>query len=251
MELNISNGVCCEGVSGFGDQSSLQMSKNSTIPLVPKNPTAIYLRVSTNDQDPQNQLKQCQELAAKLGLDVIKIYEESASAWSIASKRIQYNKMMEDARNRLFKHIIAWDIDRLHRNAKRFIEMIQGYQRIGIKFHTVNQQYLETLNELPIPFNHMMTDFLLHWEGWRAQDESERRSRRVKEAYKNRSKKWGRPKLSYYKRVKVRELYSNGMSMSRISSMMKIGKGTVHKIIRENLQKQEVEISGSQEGVQN
>lgn len=225
------------GGGSAGSTNPIDFSKEHTSkptnPIVPNQKCAIYLRVSTDEQDPENQLQACARRATELNLYVVGVYREHASAWKKGNKREEFERVLDLCKAGKIKHVIAWDVDRLHRNRKRFIEMIRGYARLDVRFHTVNQRYLETLYQAPPPFDEMFMDFILNWEGWRAQEESEKRSRRVQAAYKNRKKKWGRPKTSPYLRKKILELHGKGMSLREISRQVKAGYGTIQRIVHQ------------------
>lgn len=251
--MNLNESLDGVGKAGFEGSSLSNTQIDNTPPkpkhhLVPK--AAIYIRVSTAEQNPENQLQACQDLAQRRGYEVAIVFKEHASAWKKGNERHQFNLMLERARAGKYHHIIAWDIDRLHRNAKRFIKMIKGYQKIGVQFHTVNQEYLETLNRLPEPFDQMMLDFLMHWEGFRAQDESDRKSRRTKAAYTNRTKKWGRPKMSRYMKRRIQELREEKKSIRTIAKKLHISIGAVHKICTEYEKFREAKKHGVQKRVQ-
>ena len=64
---------------------------------------AIYSRTSTDKQTCENQLILLEEIAEKNNDEVVKIYEETASA--VSSKRSVLNEMLEDARKRKFHKI--------------------------------------------------------------------------------------------------------------------------------------------------
>ena len=62
---------------------------------------AIYSRTSTDKQTCENQLILLEEIAEKNNDEVVKIYEETASA--VSSKRSVLNEMLEDAERESLK----------------------------------------------------------------------------------------------------------------------------------------------------
>lgn len=198
----------------------------------------IYARVSTDEQDENQQVKPCIDYAKEQGFEVVNVYKEKASAYKKGGKyRLQYNSMMDAATKDKFEHIIVWNFDRMFRNHLQGVQTIRSFSKppYNIKFHFLNNIGIWTqINSMEAPLNHMMFDFLLHYESWRSEAESKTRSERVKKAYQFNSKKWGRPPVSNYIKRKVLSLRKQKYSMDAIADKVKVSKTTVHKIITAN-----------------
>ena len=87
-------------------------------------PTAIYCRISQADDDDQTgvdrQERICREITERRGfvIDPAHVFvDTSRSAWSRKRKRPGWDRLLEDARNRGFRHIIAYHPDRAHEAA--------------------------------------------------------------------------------------------------------------------------------------
>lgn len=198
----------------------------------------IYARVSTDEQDENQQVKPCIDYAKEQGFEVVNVYKEKASAYKKGGKyRLQYNSMMDAATKDKFEHIIVWNFDRMFRNHLQGVQTIRAFSKppYNIKFHFLNNIGIwNQINSMEAPLNHMMFDFLLHYESWRSEAESKTRSERVKKAYQFNSKKWGRPPVSNYIKRKVLSLRKQKYSMDAIADKVKVSKTTVHKIITAN-----------------
>jgi len=107
---------------------------------------------------------------------------------------------------------------------------------------------LEKFNDIPEPFNEIMFDMMLQIMGWLAEEESRKKSERVKIAYQNKKGEWGRKKEIGKKTInKVLELYEKGYSIRKISKLVSyydrsrnektLSKSSVQKIINENRNK--------------
>lgn len=202
------------------------------------NRAVIYARVSTADQDADQQIGDCKDYAFENNLLVTKIYKEEVSAYKKGGKyREQFNKMLEDARADKFRNIIVWNFDRMFRNHKQAIETVRGYSGspYNIQFHFLNNaKIFNSIRTMESPMKEMMFDMILHYESWRSQAESEIRSARVKKAFATTKKKWGRPKTSKYIIGRILALKDSGLSIRKISQELKISVGIVHKTITEN-----------------
>ena len=73
--------------------------------------TAIYVRVSTDKQEVENQLQPLLDFANKRGLEVYKIYKDIATGKS--SNREEFNTMISEAHQKKFDAILVWSLDRL------------------------------------------------------------------------------------------------------------------------------------------
>ena len=112
-----------------------------------------------------------------------------------------------------------------------------------------NQQWLQAIQQLQPPFNEIMFDFMLSIMGWLSEDESVKKSNRVKMAVRKnkevtvsyKGNKWGRKPLSKQTISKIKELYLQGKSIREIAKLVTvydsnnngrlISKSAVHKTI--------------------
>jgi len=100
---------------------------------------AIYVRISADPAGEragvQRQRRECEELAARLGLTVVRVFEDNdVSAYS-GRPRPAFEQLMSVA-GRDFQHVIAWSSDRLYRrmtDLTRIVDELAGVVRV----HTV------------------------------------------------------------------------------------------------------------------
>jgi len=92
---------------------------------------AIYLRVSSNDQDYERQGVELRQLAKALGYEIIDVYEEKASAVHDMDTRVELTKMRKLKREDV-ERIFIWDISRLSRKATNFIALVTEFAEKGI-----------------------------------------------------------------------------------------------------------------------
>lgn len=186
-----------------------------------------YLRVSTEEQNEENQLKEVEGYVHELGLEVVEVYREhGVSAWKKKTRRV-FNRMLKDAMRDGVSHIVVWDFDRVERNRRRFIELVRELRRGGIRLHSVRQRWLEELNQIPEPWGEIVGDLMLHIVGWMAEEESSKRSERVKIAYERMREegevdRWGRPPLtSYIPLERIAEIYVEEGSLRRAAERVR------------------------------
>ncbi len=75
---------------------------------------ALYLRVSTFDQHPENQMCDLQSLAKQRGFEIVREYTDKISG--AKAKRPGLDEMMRDAKRGRFEIVIVWAFDRMARS---------------------------------------------------------------------------------------------------------------------------------------
>jgi DNA invertase Pin-like site-specific DNA recombinase len=93
---------------------------------------AIYVRVSKEDQHPENQILELEEYAENRGYNIYHVYVDRISGSK--DSRPALNELMIDARNRKFDAVIVWKLDRLGRSLQHLIQVIQEWDNLGIQF---------------------------------------------------------------------------------------------------------------------
>ncbi len=186
--------------------------------------TIIYLRTSTEEQNPQNQLEACQQLAQKLNLQDCEIFEDKVSGWKELERK-NFNEIKKAIEKAQVKYLICWDLDRIYRNRKKLIEFFEFCKIYNCKIYSVRQDWLESINRIQEPFNEIMHNLMLQIMGWLAEEESNKKSERVKLAIKKRDgetyskfgNKWGRKAINSPRlKEKVKELHNQGLSFREI-----------------------------------
>jgi len=174
----------------------------------------IYIRTSTEEQNPENQLELCKRLAEKLIITNYDILEDRVSGWK-ELQRENFDKIYKEVIRGNITNIIVWDVDRLYRNRKRMVSFFELCKINKCKIYSARQTWLENINNMPEPFNEIMHDLMLQIMGWLAEEESNKKSDRVKAAVR---KKDGKKQLHTmvrngadleFTQIK-RRLYGNG-----------------------------------------
>jgi len=169
------------------------------VPDIMTNEQAIIItRVSTDEQEGRDQLPDCRRFCKERGWEVARELQEVQSAWRTYVPRKKFDDALEYARKQKIPHVVFWDIDRYWRNRKLALEGIREYAKMGIKLHFVRQAYLEDLWKIPEPWSAVFYDIMLNLLSALAQEESDKRSARVKKAFQSgKYPNWGKHGIGY------------------------------------------------------
>ena len=166
---------------------------------------ALYLRVSTTEQETANQLPALQDYAKRLAFDIVELYSENETAWK-AGHQAELARLIEDARKGRFEIVLVWALDRLSREgALAILNLVYKFKRYGVKVISYQESRTEAPGEL--------ADVLYAITGWVARMESQRRSERTK-AGLERARLQGKPigKRGPDKKKRKRRLSKNELN---------------------------------------
>jgi DNA invertase Pin-like site-specific DNA recombinase len=83
---------------------------------------AIYARVSTVDQEPENQLQELRRYLQARGWPAVEYVDRGVSG--AKDRRPALDQLVTDARRRRFDVVVCWRLDRLGRNLKHLITLL-------------------------------------------------------------------------------------------------------------------------------
>jgi len=151
---------------------------------------ALYLRVSTTEQNVDNQLPALEAYAKSRDWEVAATYSENESAWKAGHQK-ELARLVADCRNGRHKVdiVLVWALDRLSREgAAAILNLVDTFKVYGVKVVSLQESWTEAPGAIG--------EILYAIAGWVAKMESERRSERTKaglaRALAN-GKKLGRP----------------------------------------------------------
>jgi DNA invertase Pin-like site-specific DNA recombinase len=93
---------------------------------------AIYARVSTLDQQPENQLEELRRYVQARGWTATEFVDKGVSG--AKDSRPQLNKLLAGARRRQFDVVVCWRLDRLGRNLRHLVGLLDDLQVLGVAF---------------------------------------------------------------------------------------------------------------------
>ena len=182
---------------------------------------AAYLRVSSSEQNTDNQLPALEAYARSRGYEIIEVYRESESAWRDGHQR-ELSQLLHDCRSgrRRYDLVLVWALDRLSREgAAAILNMVNAFKSYGVRIVSYSEPWTEAPGEIG--------EILYAIAGWVARMESQRRSDRTKaglERLRKNGKKLGRPPGAKDKRrrkVKNLDFQANNKSQSKVTRITK------------------------------
>jgi DNA invertase Pin-like site-specific DNA recombinase len=93
---------------------------------------AIYARVSTFDQEPENQLAELRRYGDARGWPATAYVDKGVSG--AKDKRPALDALVADARRRRFDVLVVWRLDRLGRNLQHLILLLDELTAVGVAF---------------------------------------------------------------------------------------------------------------------
>ena len=187
---------------------------------------AIYVRVSTNEQTTENQVRELKTWADRAGHEIVAIYDDNGVSGAKGREyRVEFDKLLKGAVRREFDLVAAWSVDRLGRSLQDLVGFLQELHGSGVDLY-LHQQALDTTTPGGKAMFQMMGVF--------AEFERSMISERVKSGLaraKNNGKTLGRPKVSDEVEGQIRELRSEGKGILAIAKELGIGTSTVQRVV--------------------
>src|SRR5205814_9831552 len=91
-----------------------------------------YARVSTLDQEPENQLVELRRFVEARGWTATEYVDRGVSG--AKDRRPALDVLIKDAKRRRFDVLVCWRLDRLGRNLKHLITLLDDVQALGVAF---------------------------------------------------------------------------------------------------------------------
>jgi DNA invertase Pin-like site-specific DNA recombinase len=139
---------------------------------------AVWYRVSTGHQDSDNQIPDVEKFAAHHGYEVVVTYRTADSAYKGGGGReykAALKQAMDDAHKGEFS-VLVWALDRIVRDeesgAETALRIIRQFRERGCTVVSVQESWLNGSPEVQ--------DVLVAFAGWMAQQESRRKSERIR-----------------------------------------------------------------------
>src|SRR6266699_3591089 len=98
---------------------------------------AIYARVSTVDQEPENQLQELRRYVEARGWSAVEYTDEGVSG--AKDRRPALDQMLIDAKRRKLDVVVCWRLDRLGRNLRHLVTLIDELQSLGVAFVSLGE----------------------------------------------------------------------------------------------------------------
>ena len=189
---------------------------------------ALYVRVSTDAQTLENQIRALRQVAERRGWDVVEVYRDAGiSGVKGRNGRPGLDTMLKDASRQKFDIVMAWAIDRLGRSLSDLLDTIQHLEACGVDLY-LDQQAIDTTTP--------MGKLVFQLTGAFAEFERTMIRQRIKAGLKRavaQGIKLGRPKIDSATERKVRKQLAKGVGILKVAKALGIGTGTVQRISKE------------------
>jgi DNA invertase Pin-like site-specific DNA recombinase len=189
---------------------------------------AIYVRVSTDQQTVENQLKVLHEVAERSGWTIVHVFaDEGISGAKGRDKRPGFDALLNAITRREIDIIAAWSVDRLGRSLSDLVSFLSDIQARGCDLY-LHQQAIDTST----PSGRMLFQMLAVFA------EFERsiitaRIRAGQDRARSNGVRFGRPSLPPDQIERVRKALKNGQgSIRTIAKKTRVSTATVMRIKR-------------------
>ncbi len=99
--------------------------------------TAIYCRVSTQEQDATIQEKICREYCDRNGHEVFRVYQDVISGTK--DSRPAFNELLNDMRHYRFNCVMVTKLDRIGRSLQHILSLFDEFNKLGVHFIATSQ----------------------------------------------------------------------------------------------------------------
>jgi putative DNA-invertase from lambdoid prophage Rac len=130
----------------------------------------LLLRVSTDDQHPENQRPELEQLAKARQLEVLEVIEEKATT---RKKRPELERILQDAHRGRFDVLVVWALDRLGRSMVGNLQLVRELAAAGVQVISHRESWLDLNPESPV------RPLLIAIFSWVAEQERRRLGERV------------------------------------------------------------------------
>jgi len=208
----------------------------------PAKRAALYVRVSTDHQSVENQVRELKEVAERRGWTVVETYRDAGiSGAKGRDRRPGLDAMLNDASRRKFDVVMAWAIDRLGRSLIDLLGTIEHLQEVGVDLY-LDQQHIDTTTptgKLLFQITGAFAEFERSMIRQRIRaglsvikDKLARDGKFTSKAGKVR-RNLGRPGAEPEKVERARRELAKGTGIIKVAREVGLGVGTVHRLKRE------------------
>ena len=193
-----------------------------------KRNAALYVRVSTDGQTVENQVRELKQIAERRGWTVVETYSDAGISGSKGrNHRPGLDAMLNDAKRRKFDVVMAWAIDRLGRSLIDLLGTIQELEACGVDLF-LEQQAIDTTT----PAGKLMFQVCGAFAEFERSMIRQRVKLGLKRAVAN-GKRLGRPQIEGELERKAQRELRKGKGIIAVAKQLGLGTGTVHRIRRE------------------
>ncbi len=184
-----------------------------------------YVRVSTDGQTVENQLRELRAVAKREKWKIVSVFrDDGISGAKGRDKRPGFNDLCKSVTQGKIDMVAAWSVDRLGRSLQDLATFLTELHAKDVDLY-LHQQGLDTSTPAGRAMFGMMAVF--------AEFERAMIQERIKAGLARTDKKSGRPRVSAKIEEAVREARAAGKGQLKISRELGIGVSTVRRILSE------------------
>jgi DNA invertase Pin-like site-specific DNA recombinase len=193
---------------------------------------ALYLRVSTGEQNVATQRRDLEAAAAQRGWVVVATYEDNGISGSKGrDKRPGLDRLLKDATRGRFDVAMAWSVDRIGRSLADLVGSLQELHAAGVDLF-LHQQALDTTTPAGRAMFGMLGVFA-EFERSMIVTRVNAGIARARERGTKSGRPIGRPRVKQKVVEAIRERLEAGEGIGSITRALRVGSGTVQRIRRE------------------
>ena len=186
-----------------------------------------YQRVSTNNQELENQTQSIDDQIKRLDWNMVGEYYEVESGMKSRDHRPQLRRLLRDSRLRMFDRVMVYSLDRLGRSVVDVINTINELEEVGVNIFVVKNS-IDTSTQQGKLFTYFCSIF-----GEMERDMIISRQKSSIERLREKNQKWGKGKLlTSEKRKHIMELKDEGYSYRGICKKLNVSLGSVQHTIK-------------------
>ena len=186
---------------------------------------ALYVRVSTNDQQTATQESELQEYAGRRGWAVTKIYRDAGISGAV-QRRPGLDALIADCRRRRsgIDVVLVWKFDRFARSLRHCLTALEEFRVLGIDFCSATEPIDTTM-----PHGELVFQILAAVAQWERSLIQERVRAGIARA-KREGKKIGRPQeITARDIAAIKEARKSGASFRALATQFGISTWSAHR----------------------
>jgi len=186
---------------------------------------AIYVRVSTDKQTVENQVRELRQIAERRNWEVVEQYSDAGISGSKGrDDRPGLDQMLKDAQRRRFDVVMAWAIDRLGRSLIDLLGTIQTLEACGVDLY-LDQQSIDTTT----PAGRLMFQVTGAFAEFERSMIRQRVNAGLKRAVEQ-GKQLGRPRIDSKLEQRILSHLRKGTGILKTAKLIGLGTGTVQRL---------------------
>lgn len=188
---------------------------------------ALYARVSTRDQRPENQVRDLRAFAERRGFRVVaELVEHESGA---KADRARLAELMELARKREVDAVMVWKFDRFARSTKQLVDALEEFHTLGVDFVSYTESVDTTSPQGRLVFS--IFSAIAEFERSLIRE----RIHAGLERARAEGTRLGRPTLHVELVKQIRQLRTDGTGVRAIARKLGVGHATVSRYTKKEV----------------